>query len=968
MLLGAPDGWLWITTYEAGLYRMDLNAPGEFQSFSNVPGDSSSLSSDNTYAIIQDRSDILWIGTLNSGINKLKPRSLQFGLYRNNPGDIATLGLDTVGAFAEGMSGNIWVGTWGAGLDRFNPYTGRFTHYTHAADDPNSVSDNTIMTLAPDDSGGLWIGTLGGGLDYFDVRGNTFTHYRNDPADPESLINDNVPIIHFDRGGSLWIGTLGGLDRFGAATGRFVHYQPDPENPKSLSHPVVVGLFADRDNVLWVGTWGGGLNRLDLNDPASLDPARAQFTHYRADPADPASLSEDSVWVIHQSEESGTLWLGTMGGLNRFDPQTGAFKSYSEKDGLRNATILGILEDSKGYLWITTNNGLAKFNPHTETFQIFDSSDGLQGNEFSSNAYFESSTGLFFFGGIRGFNVFDPLKIQPNPVPPEIVVTDFKIFNESVKTDLSGSNPIKLNHSQDFIAFEFTALDYHAPQKNQYAYMLAGFDQDWVEAGTRRYASYTNLPGGEYVFHVKGSNGDGVWNEAGVSIPIIVTPPFWQTWWFIGSAILVIAGVITMGFQSRVRTIQENARKLETLVEQRTVELRDTNNQLEVEIEQRKQAEEALAKRAENELKQSEARFQAVFENAAVGIAVMGLDRQPIAINPVTEQIIGYSLEEMKGVNPRDLAIPEDRSLDNEMFPELIAGKRNSYVMERRYRHKNGEIFWARINYSLVRDLDGNPDYLVGMIEDIDDQKRASERLAAQEAEHRRILEQRIAERTEELNKANELLQQKAAQEAVSAERTRLARDLHDAVTQTLFSATLIADVLPDIWSMNEEEGRRRLGELRQLTRGALAEMRTLLVELRPNALVEVPLPTLLRQLSEALTGRARIDIQFSFEGERTLPPDVQVAFYRIAQEGLNNVVKHSKASQAAVMLRLGEQVRLSITDNGSGFDPDKVTADHLGLKIMCERSEAIGAKFNLYSEPGEGSQVTVTWQDKETK
>jgi PAS domain S-box-containing protein len=349
-----------------------------------------------------------------------------------------------------------------------------------------------------------------------------------------------------------------------------------------------------------------------------------------------------------------------------------------------------------------------------------------------------------------------------------------------------------------------------------------------------------------------------------------------------------------------------------------------------------------------------------------VGIALMGLDRRPLAINPIAEEIIGYKIEELKDVDPRDLAIPEDRNIDIEMFRELINGQRNSYIMERRYRRKNSEIFWARINYSLVRDLDGNPEYLVGMIEDIDDQKRVSERLAAQEAEHRRILEQRITERTEELNRANELLQQKAAQEAVVTERTRLARDLHDAVTQTLFSATLIADVLPDIWQANEGEGKRRLEELRQLTRGALAEMRTLLVELRPNALVEVPLSTLLRQLSEALTGRARIDIQASSEGERKLPPDVQVALYRIAQEALNNVVKHSKASQAAVLLRLGDQVRLSVTDNGAGFDPASVTADHLGLKIMSERSEVIGAKFSLYSEPGEGTQVTVTWPAKE--
>ena len=961
------DGWLWITTYEGGLYRMDVDAPGEFYSFSNVPGDSSSLSSDNTYAIIQDRSGVLWIGTLNSGINKLKPRSLQFGLYRNNPVDITSLSSDKVGSFAEDRNGNIWIGTWGAGLDRFNPYTGRFTHYRHASDDPNSIADDTIMILASDDSGGLWVGTLGEGLDYFDVRKETFIHYRNDPAKPNSLVNDNAISLCLDGKDNLWVGTLDGLDRLDLNTGNFVHYRPDPENADALSHPAVVSLFKDKDDVLWLGTWGGGLNRLDLKDPASFDPDKARFVRYQSNPADPDSLSDDSIWVIHQSVKDSVFWLGTQGGLSRLDLAAGKFKTYSEKDGLRNATILGILEDVDGNLWITTNNGLAKFDPLAETFNIFDSSDGLQSNEFDSNAYFESSNGMFFFGGIHGFNMFNPLEIQPNLTPPEIVVTDFKVFNESIQTDLSGANPITLKHSQDFISFEFAALDYHASQKNQYAYMLEGFDQDWVDSGTRRYASYTNLPGGKYVFHVKGSNGDSVWNDAGVSIPITVTPPFWQTWWFIGSVILVIASTITLGFQWRVRAVKENARKLETLVGQRTLELRDTNNQLEVEIEQRKQAEEALAKRAEDELKQSEARFQAVFENAAVGIAVMGLDRQPIAINPVTEKIIGYSLDELKGVNPRDLAIPEDRSLDNEAFPELIAGKRNSFVMERRYRRKNGEIFWARINYSLVRDLNSEPDYLVGMIEDIDDQKRASERLTAQEAEHRRILEKRIAERTEELNKANELLQQKAAQEAVTAERTRLARDLHDAVTQTLFSATLIADVLPDIWQANESEGKRRLEELRQLTRGALAEMRTLLVELRPNALVEVPLPTLLRQLSEALTGRARIDIQFSFEGERALPPDVQVAFYRIAQEALNNVVKHSKASQAAVMLRLGEQVRLSITDNGTGFDPSTITADHLGLKIMCERSDAIGAKFNLYSEPGEGAQVTVTWQDKET-
>ena len=214
----------------------------------------------------------------------------------------------------------------------------------------------------------------------------------------------------------------------------------------------------------------------------------------------------------------------------------------------------------------------------------------------------------------------------------------------------------------------------------------------------------------------------------------------------------------------------------------------------------------------------------------------------------------------------------------------------------------------------------------------------------------------------------NAHLYQRAEETAVTAERTRLARELHDAVTQTLFSASLIAEVLPDLWETNQNEGRRRLEDLRQLTRGALAEMRTLLVELRPNALLQIPLADLLRQLSESLVGRVRMPIELSVEGQRKLPPDVQVGLYRITQEALNNVVKHSKATQAVVTLRLHDTVRLSIADDGCGFEPARVPPDHLGLKIMRERADAIGARIAVNSEPGEGTQVTVSWKDLKTQ
>jgi signal transduction histidine kinase len=211
-------------------------------------------------------------------------------------------------------------------------------------------------------------------------------------------------------------------------------------------------------------------------------------------------------------------------------------------------------------------------------------------------------------------------------------------------------------------------------------------------------------------------------------------------------------------------------------------------------------------------------------------------------------------------------------------------------------------------------------------------------------------------------------LAEKAAQDAIISERTRLARDLHDAVTQTLFSSSLIAEVLPDLWEINPEEGQKRLEELRQLTRGALAEMRTLLVELRPNSMAQIPLPDLLRQLCESLIGRARLPIQFTSEGQANIPADVKIALYRITQEALNNIVKHAKATKVIVSLQLGEIVRLTIVDDGSGFDLEAVSPEHLGLKIMCERAESIGADCSIYSQPGEGTQITVIYQSEIVK
>jgi PAS domain S-box-containing protein len=386
-------------------------------------------------------------------------------------------------------------------------------------------------------------------------------------------------------------------------------------------------------------------------------------------------------------------------------------------------------------------------------------------------------------------------------------------------------------------------------------------------------------------------------------------------------------------------------------------------------------------KRAQEDLRESEARFRAMFDNAAVGIALMTLDRRIVSINQVAERIIGYSIQDLVDMDPAQLAHPDDAAIGGDEFREMAAGRRQGFFMEKRYIRKDGGIIWARVTYSMVPGKDGRPQYLIGMIEDITEQREARQRLEQQQREYQEQLEERIEERTQELTDSNlrlvgeieqrqlaeEALAARAVEEAITNERTRLARDLHDAVTQTLFSASLIAEVLPDLWDMDEAEARRSADELLQLTRGALAEMRTLLLELRPAALTQARFPDLVKQLSEALIGRSRLPVNLVVEGEYELPPDVKVAFYRIAQESLNNIVKYSRATRVDIHIKLDCcNVYLEVKDNGIGFDPASIKTTTLGMRIMRERAEGIHAHLSIASTPGQGTRVTVDWNEDE--
>lgn len=546
--------YLWIRTPVGdGVHRFDPRTPAAagFLHCRFDPNDPRSLSNDLVFAMFEDRSGVLWIGTQTGGLNKLDQYAEKFTAFMpepNNPNSLSNFMVRAI--HEERLAPHIlWIGVAQGGLNQLDRRTGRFTRYRHDPENPRSLSNDNVWVIYQDRAGELWVGTLGGGLDKFDRHKKTFIHYRHDPANPNSLSNDNVRAIYADRFAAdvLWIGTDGGgLDRFDLTTKRFTHWKNDPQNPNSLSNNLIRAIHQDQSGVLWLGTLGG-LNK--------FDPQTNSFKRYLHDATIPNSLGGNTVQSIYE-DSTGALWLGTYGGgLNRFDPQTEQFTVYTENNsGLSNNAVYATLPDARGNLWLSTNAGVCKFNPRLNTFKIYDVDDGLQSREFNGQAYFKSPSGEMFFGGITGLNAFHPDSVKDNPIAPQLALTDFKLFNESVaiggksplKKHISETDSIALAYWQNDISFEFVALHYGRPESNQYAYTLENYDAGWRQAGTQRVATYTNLDPGKYIFRVKGSNNDGVWNEEGISVRITITPPWWRTAAaYVMYALLLVGGIVT---------------------------------------------------------------------------------------------------------------------------------------------------------------------------------------------------------------------------------------------------------------------------------------------------------------------------------------------------------------------------------------------------------------------------------------
>lgn len=629
------SGALWVGTYGGGLNKLvtssDKGTPPTFICYTHDPNDPNSLSNDRVTSIYEDRMENLWAGTWNGGLNRFNREKKNFDHWLHNPKNPNSISNNYVWSIYEDRSGILWIGTSGGGINKIDRTRDKFRHYYHDPGNPNSLNNDEIWSIYEDKTGVLWIGTDVGGLNKIDREKERFTYYMHDPKNPFSLSYSEVRSIYEDPGETgnvLWIGTYrGGLNKFDRDKKQFTCYMNDPDNPKSLSSDFIVSIYGDSEGMLWIGTYGGGLNRFSrdkelftryMNDPENpkslsnnfvhviyedrsgvlwigtdrglnqFDRDKEQFVRYEYESDNPNSLSYNCVFSIYE-DESGALWIGTFGGgLNKFEREKNKFTHYTEKEGLSNNAIYGILCDDEGSLWISTNDGLSKFNPKTETFKNYDINDGLQSREFNRGAYHKSKSGEMFFGGVSGFNAFYPDKIKESPYTPPILITDFQISNQSV--GIGGDSPLKkhineteeivLSYKNNIFSFEFVALDYRIPDKNQYAYVMEGFEKDWNYVGNRRFATYTALAPGDYTFRVKGSSSDGVWNEEGVSVRIKITPPFWKTWWFYLGCIL---GIIFSGigiFRMRVRQLRRHAKELKQTVAERTGQLEEANLKL----------------------------------------------------------------------------------------------------------------------------------------------------------------------------------------------------------------------------------------------------------------------------------------------------------------------------------------------------------------------------------------------------
>lgn len=567
---------LWVGT-TGGLALYDPHKQG-FDTYKHDVADPASLPDDRIVSLFEDRGGLLWVGTQLAGVAKWNPRSWSFGHRLERDAEPA---VNNITSFTQDRAGTLWIGTFGAGLRTVDETSGTTRRWRRGL---GRIDDDAIMALLTDRAGALWVGTMNAGLIRISPDRKHTEVFRHDPSQSHSLPADGVMSLLEDSAGRVWVGTYGGgLARFMPSTRDFRPAAPDAEPTEPLRSGRVTALAEDHDGRIWVGTDGAGLHVL-----MPTTGATRQWLH---NSADANSLGADTIYALHV-DASGTLWIGTHGrGLDRVMAQARdvsqlSFAHFREAQGLPDNTVYAILSDDDDNLWISTGHGLACLSWRDQAVRSFHRSSGLQGEEFNFGAAFRSSSGQLYFGGTNGYNVFSPPRLQFNNHLPSVALTGVSILNQPLRTVVPHEElgALQLGYRDQVVTFDFTALDFASPRENRYRYRLDGFDEGWVNAGTRRSATYTRLAGGSYTFRVQASNADGRWSGTDFALKLDVEAPPWRRGWAYASyaAVLSLALYAMWTAWRRKRAREERYRiELETKVRDRTREIAERNAELE---------------------------------------------------------------------------------------------------------------------------------------------------------------------------------------------------------------------------------------------------------------------------------------------------------------------------------------------------------------------------------------------------
>ena len=559
--------------------------------------DAFSLSNNAVRVITQDAQGTVWIGNEGGGINQVVEQKA-FKTFRHEDSNKESLSNNLIRSLYDDSQGVVWVGTQGGGLNKLDRSNDTFVKLNKVG--KSLFSSAEISAIFEDSKGIYWIGTWGGGINKIDFDKETLEVIKHDATNANTPLDDRIQKVYEDKFGIFWIGTENGLSQFDRATGKWQPFLHNPSDSNSMISNTIQGqAFAEQDDgTLWIGTWSG-LNR--------LSPDRKAISHFTTK----NKLSSDHV-ISLTLDRAGNLWIGTFGGgLNQLDLKTKRVTIYTDQQGLPNNTIFGIEEDGESNLWLSTNNGLSKFNPRTQQFRNYDVSEGLQGNEFYWGAAHRNKDGSLMFGGVNGLTIFKPSEIKDNASPPPLVISDFQLFNKSVvigessklKENINETKLLTLAYNEAIFTLQFSALNFVNPDRNHYSYMLENFDKDWINTD-KRSATYTNLDPGEYVFKVRGSNNDNVWNNTGKELRIVITPPFWRTWWFYCLATVVFVLSVYWFVKRRERIIKDEKNAMETSFTKSLADAKESLRQ-----QQQTAREEEERNRERNWLDQSLAKF-----------------------------------------------------------------------------------------------------------------------------------------------------------------------------------------------------------------------------------------------------------------------------------------------------------------------------------------------------------------------